>query len=66
MCAISLSNWLDVFEWWSVNTADLARVIVREAIACSGESSGVRPCTVFEHFDIICCVRRLKHDYLCV
>ena len=62
MCAIALSNWLDILEWWSVNTADLAQVIVQEAITSHGESIGVCPYIMYEHCDIIRCMKRIKYS----
>ena len=60
MTAIAVSTWLDMFEWWSMNTADLACVIVQEAVTSNGDRSGVKPFTVYEHSDIICNMKRIN------
>ena len=59
MCAIALSNCLDVFEWWSLKTTDLAHVIVHEAIASSEECGGICSFIVLEHSDIIRCTKNI-------
>ena len=62
MSAIVLSNWWDLYQWWSVNTGDMAIVIVQEGIMLKSEFIGVTPKTVYEHSDIVRCMKRKKHD----
>ena len=61
---IILSNWLDIFEWWSVDTAYLAYVIVQEAIDCEKKPVGLGSLSIFEHSNIIRYMSKLHKLFL--